>query len=355
MNDFLGSGRATLIGSMPQKDRAGAIDLILKAAPRIPVWPQLPFYPAERMMVQYVEGLPGFVDSGQRQFVDCLAPDFDREVLHFYEAFIAEADGLLDIDRSPFGLGEQTGATFRSFVQTLKKASPALGAVKGQVTGPFTLLCGLKDQDGRALIHDERFLDIVPKLLGLKARWQIGILRQFKVPVIIFLDEPGLAGFGSSALITVSGELVVRLLGEVVEAVHAAGGLAGVHVCANTDWQLVFDSNVDIINFDSYGYFEKFAIYSKQFFDFIDRGANMAWGVVPTSDPEAIRSETPESLLARWTAQVGSLAAGRLTRDELIEHSLFTPGCGCGSLPEDQAARVLDLLTGFCRLIQKDR
>ena len=354
MNNFTGSGCATLIGSMPQKDRASTIDLVLKTAPEIPAWPQLTVYPAERMMEQYIEGLPGLVNIEDRMFVNSGAPEFDSEMLLFYEQFLAIEEGGLKIDDSRFRMGEETGATFRGFVDTVKRVRPGARALKGQVVGPFTLLCGMKDQDGRALIHDDRFVDIVPKLLGLKARWQIEAMRPFGVPVIIFLDEPGLAGFGSSALITVSAELVIRLLSEVVGAVHAAGGMAGVHVCANTDWQLAFNSNFDIINFDAYGYFDKFALYQKECLDFLGRGGNIAWGVVPTSDPDAIAAETPESLAARWIGQAEEFAAGRMTIRELIAQSLFTPSCGCGSLSEEQAARVLALLRGFCGIIRKE-
>ncbi|MDR3568249.1 MAG: hypothetical protein P4L43_09505 [Syntrophobacteraceae bacterium] len=353
MNDFLGSGCATLIGSMPQKDRKSTIDLVLRTAPEIPAWPQLARFAAEQMMEQYIEGLPGLVRTEERLFVDSASPEFDREVLVFYEQFLAVEDGRLKVEDSGFGLGERTGATFRAFMEAVEGASPAPRALKGQVVGPFTLLCGLKDQDGRALIYDERFLDIVPKLLGMKARWQIERMRTLGAPVIIFLDEPGLAGFGSSALITVSAELARRVLGEVVEAVHAAGGLAGVHVCANTDWRLAFDSNFDIINFDAYGYFDKFAIYKEECFDFFGRGGNIAWGVVPTSDPDAIDSETPESLAARWTGQAEAFAAGKMSLQELKEHSLFSPSCGCGSLSEARSERVLELLRGFCRIIGK--
>jgi len=35
------------------------MDVILEQVPEIPVWPQLSAYPAEQMMVQYLEGLPG--------------------------------------------------------------------------------------------------------------------------------------------------------------------------------------------------------------------------------------------------------------------------------------------------------
>jgi hypothetical protein len=340
---------------MPQIDRKTAIGLALQAAPEIPAWPQLPIYPAEQMMAQYVEGLPGLVIEEGRQFVRSDTSEFDLQSLHFYEQYLAVEEGSLKVDDSLFRMGEETSATFRLFLDTVRSANLPLRALKGQITGPFTLLCGMKDQDGRALIYDNRFLDIVPKLLGFKARWQIDIMRTFGVPVIIFLDEPGLAGFGSSAFITVSAKLVVKLLAEVADAIHAAGGIAGVHICANTDWLLAFQSNLDIINFDAYGYLDKFALYRKEYIDFIARGGNMAWGVVPTSDPDAIWAETPESLAARWTGQVRELAAGDMGFEKILAHSLFTPSCGCGSLTEDCAVRVLDLLKGFCAIMRQGK
>ena len=352
MKSFQGLGSATLIGSMPQSDREKAIGLALQAAPEIPAWPQLPIYPAEQMMAQYIEGLPGLVTEEGKQFVRSDTVEFDAEALLFYEQYLAIEDGSLTVDGSLFRMGEDTSVTFRRFLDTVRSAGLRFRALKGQITGPFTFLCGIKDQDGRALIYDERFLDIVPKLLGFKARWQIEIMRTFGVPVIIFLDEPGLAGFGSSAFITVSAELVVKLLAEVADAIHAAGGIAGIHVCANTDWALAFRSKLDIINFDSYGYFDKFVLYRKEFTDFIARGGNMAWGVVPTSEPEAIRAATPESLGRRWIAQAKGLVQGGIGFDTILAHSLFTPACGCGSLTEDCAARVLDLLRGFCGIMR---
>jgi methionine synthase II (cobalamin-independent) len=307
------------------------------------------------MMAQYIEGLPGLVTEGGRQFVRSDTPQFDRQVLLFYEQYLALDEGPIKVDDSSFRMGEETGATFRCFVETIQSANRPVRALKGQIAGPFTLLSGLKDQDGRALIYDDRFLDIIPKLLGLKARWQIEFMRTFGVPVIVFLDEPALAGFGSSAFITVTAELVLRLLTEVVDTIHAAGGIAGIHVCANTDWLLAFKSNLDIINFDSHGYFDKFTLFRQECLQFMAGGGNIAWGVVPTKDRDTIRAETPESLADRWTGQVSEFAAGDVTIEEVIAHSLFTPSCGCGSLPEECAELVLNLLKGFCRIIRREK
>ena len=353
MATFQGLASTTLIGSMPHKDRDKAIGLILDSVPQIPVWPQLPAYPAEQMLVQYAEGLPGLVEEAGRRFVRTGTEEFDRESYLFYEQFIALEEGAAEVANSRFQMGSETGATFRYFLEVLSTANLTFRALKGQIAGPFTLLSGLKDQDGRALLFDERFQDIIPKLLAYKAKWQIEFLKPFGVPVIVFLDEPALAGFGSSAFITVTAELVRKILTEVVDGIHSAGALAGIHVCANTDWLLAFQSHFDIINFDAYNYFDKFALYRKECLEFMRRGGNIAWGIVPTLDPEAIATETSESLADRWTGQVRELLSGEMSVEETLEHSIFTPSCGCGSLTEDTTARVLELLKGFSRIVGK--
>ncbi|MEN6438386.1 MAG: hypothetical protein ABFD97_07370 [Syntrophobacter sp.] len=347
MRDFEGLASATLIASMPHKDRAKAIELVMRSTPRIPVWPQLTSYPAEQMMAQYIEGLPGLVEEEGRTLVRADTPEFDEATYSFYEEYLAVEDGSLGVENSRFAMGPETGASLRQFLETLEGSSAPPRAVKGQVIGPFTLLSGLKDQDGRALLFDERFQDIVPKLLAYKSKWQIEMLKRFGVPVIIFLDEPGLAGFGSSAFITISAELIQQLLAEVVEVIHSAEGLAGIHVCANTDWQLAFKSGFDIINFDAHTYFDKFMIYREECLDFLARGGNLAWGIVPTLDQDALAVETVESLALTWSAQVAELASGDMPAGKIVSQSLLTPSCGCGSLPEASAEKVLDLLSGL--------
>jgi len=44
-----------------------------------------------------------------------------------------------------------------------------------------------------------------------------------------------------------------------------------------------------------------------------------------------------------------------MTMEEVIAHSLFTPSCGCGSLPADCAAQVFNLLKGFCSIVRKEK
>lgn len=342
----------TLVGSMPHKDRNKAIELILRAVPEVPVWPQLSSLPSEQMMVQYLEGLPGIREETGRLLCQTDAPEFEQELYDFYEAYLAVEEGRSDLNASRFRLGTETGRTFRQFIDTLKRASSSFQALKGQIVGPFTLLTTLKDQRDRALIYHEEMQDVVVKHLALKAKWQINQLNAFGRPVILFLDEPALAGFGSSAFITISEELVQRLLREVVEAVHQLGGLAGIHVCANTDWNLVFKSGVEVVNFDAYNYFDKFLLYQNPLREFLEKGHIVAWGMVPTNDPELIAKETSENLASLWLERIKQLVKPPFSLPRILSQSLFTPSCGCGSLSEESAERVLQLTGELGRLMQ---
>lgn len=328
---------------MPHQDRQKTVDLIIREMTEIPVWPQLSKIKAEQMMVQYLEGLPGLRMREDEVFVETDTPEFEQELYAFYEEYLEVDAGGKDLLNSGFQMGPETSKTFLLFLEKLNQVSTPFRALKGQVVGPFTLLSGLKDRQQRALLYDERMRDVLVKLLAMKARWQIHHLKSFACPVIIFVDEPALAGFGSSAFISISEELIQSLLKEVIDSIHQAGALAGVHVCANTDWLLAFHSPVDIINFDAYSYLDKFALYEKDFAQFMREGRMVAWGMVPTADPQKIREETAQSLADRWLGSVDQFTSPDVPVEKILSQSLFTPSCGCGSLPEAEAERVVRL------------
>ena len=244
---FQANGLPTLIGSLPQVDHDEALDLIWEHMPEIPVWAQLPANRREGMMVQFTPGLPGLRHTSDSLFVDTSGEAFDRELLEFYEDFMAVDEGRVRLDASRFTLTEDVARGFFAFVKRLQTAAGSATAVKGQITGPFTFCTGIVDQEKRAIFYDPQIRDAAVKLLALKACWQVERLAEFQRPVIIFVDEPGLAGFGSSEFTSIAREEVAQCFEEVFEPVHQAGGLIGVHVCANTDWSLVLESPADLV------------------------------------------------------------------------------------------------------------
>jgi methionine synthase II (cobalamin-independent) len=332
-----------LIGSLPISDHGEALKMVFDSTPEIPLWVQLPVYREEGMMVQFSSGIPGITEQEGRVFVDASATSFEDDLMAFYEDYLAVTDGGLPLDGTRFAMNEDSARGFFSFLQAIKNISEQPIALKGQITGPVTLATGLTDQDRRALFYDDRLLDVAVKTLAMKARFQVEKLVQFGIPAIMFIDEPALAGFGSSAFVSISADDIQRVLGEVVEAIHQAGGLAGVHVCANTDWSLILDSEADILSFDAYGFFDRLALYADPLKRFFEQGRIIAWGIVPTSNTEDIDKVTPLSLGEKLKSQIGVLESMGIDPAAIRTQSLITPSCGTGSLPIDYASKVLQM------------
>jgi methionine synthase II (cobalamin-independent) len=335
--------RSLLIGSLPLEDHAAASELVFRYTPEIPLWAQLPVHAHEGMLQQFLPGLPGLRSDAARTYVDTSAPDFDNEVLAFYEEFIAVTGEGADIDRTRFALGADAAPGFAALMQQLADRSQAPIAVKGQVTGPFTFCTGVHDEKRQAIFYNPQLRDAAVKLLALKAVWQVRRLAHLGRPVIIFFDEPALAGFGTSEFISVSREDVSACLAEVIAAVHGAGGIAGVHICANTDWSLVLDSSADIVNFDAYAFFNRFVLYPELIRRFISAGKILAWGIVPTGNQDDIVRETAASLAEKWFEEIEDLEALGIDRRRIVSQSLITPSCGTGTLPLELAEKVLQL------------
>jgi hypothetical protein len=119
----------------------------------------------------------------------------------------------------------------------------------------------------------------------------------------------------------------------------------GIHCCGNTDWSLLLSVPIDILSFDSFGYFESLRLYDRALAHYLDRGGWLAWGLVPTLDPEEFKKETADSLWQRFQAQITQLA-GDVHRGlkDILARSLLTPACGTGYMSPDDSRRVLTTL-----------
>jgi hypothetical protein len=337
---------ATAIGSLPHTDPDKALDVVLAAIPQAPIWPQLPALGMnEQMEIQYSEGLPRrVIDAAKRRMYFDTTGDTSEELAAFYEQYVAamDPDGGSG-DCSAMAISPEYSKGLYALERRLEAINGKHPFVKVQTTGPCTFALTITDQDKRALYYHDEFRDLIVKALAMKCRWQIQKFQPFAEQIICFIDEPILSGFGSSTYVSVQRADVVAMLHEVIDAVHADKGLAGIHCCGNTEWSILIDAGVDIVNFDAFEFADTVALYPAQMQAFIERGGALAWGVVPTS--AAIAGQTVESLVAKFEAGVDALAkASGLDRTKIVEQAIITPSCGTGSLKIEQAERVFMLL-----------
>jgi hypothetical protein len=343
----------TFIGSLPLSDVERAVDLVLAHSPRVPVWPQLPAYPPESFVAQFATGLPGYSGNPARVVLDTDAPGFETDLLRFYESYMESVEKWPEGLDARFTLTPEIARGFYALCERLPGLAEKPLAVKGQIAGPFSLGTSIKDAAGNFIFHDPQLRDVLVKQLSLNARWQARTLSdRAGARAIVFIDEPGLAGFGSSEFISVSSEDVSESLAEIVASIHAEDALAGIHVCANTDWGMVMDTGVDVVNFDAFAYFDRFMLYPKKIRDFFTDGRILAWGIVPTLDPDDIDNATVEGLLRRWEAQAADLEAIGVSRARIVDQVLITPACGTGALSPARAERILSLTAGVSAALQ---
>jgi len=344
---------ALLIGSLPMDSHAEATRLMVKYVPEIPLWVQLPRHPGEGMIEQFLPGMPGFTSQDGKVFINTEAPDFQDQLVAFYEEYMAVTADFSLLAKSRFCLIPETAQGFFELLNAGPELPAAPKALKGQITGPVTMGIGVKDQNGKSVFYDDTLRDVLIKLLAFKARWQAEQLGAHAARAIVFFDEPGIVSFGSSSYISITREQVNAAMAEVIEGVHGAGGLAGIHICANGDFSLALDSGADIISFDAYNFFDKLMLYKDKIKKFLESGGILAWGIVPTDNPEHIEKESVESLVQKWEEEVLQVQALGFDRATIMAQSLITPSCGTGSLTLDQAVKVLEMTQGLAARLRE--
>ena len=332
------SGVPTVVGSFPHLDAEATVAAILRRLPDMPAWPQLPARDfRESMYVQYSEGLPGAVIDAERQRIFFRMDDaFTDQLEGFYQAVVEGDVARFTISRE-HALGLHL---FLDAVPRLGKRRPAW--VKGQVTGPFSFAMTVTDEGKRALAYTPELYEVAVQGMTMKARWMARTLRQAADGVLVVLDEPYLCSFGS-AFVNVSREDVMAALNGAADAVHAEGALCGLHCCGNTDWSLVLQTDVDVVNFDAHEYFQGLSLYPTDLSAFLERGGVLSWGIVPASGAAATIGAA--ALRHELDTHIADLVRKGLDRKHLVRQLLLTPACGMGTRSVAEADQVLDVLT----------
>ncbi len=338
----------TAIGSMPYESPERAVEVSLSCLDA-PIWPQLGVFGLrEQMEIQYSEGLPCVVidEEKGRMYFDT-SRDYSEDFAAFYDTYMAAMDpdeGNGDV--SSMAISEEFSKGIYALERKLKadgRDKNKLPWLKVQTTGPCSFALTITDENKRAIYYNEEFRDVIVKAMAMKCRWQIQKFKQYAENIICFIDEPILSAFGSSTYVSVQRADVVSYLAEVIDAVHADGGYTGIHCCGNTEWSILIDAGVDMVNFDAFEYGETVSLYASHMKEHLSKERMLAWGIVPTSSK--VMDQTPETLEKVMEANMDKLAqVTGLDKKLIAEQALITPSCGTGSLSVAEADKVFPLV-----------
>lgn len=347
--------KATAVGSLPHSNPDDALELIFNNFREIPFWPQLGSIDRkEDMIIQYNQGIPGirFVEDKNCCVADIQSDEFFIELEEFfldYESIINDKDLSLI---QKYSITAPFSSSIKPFLERLRGFKYA----KGHVTGPFTWGTSLCDEEGRCSFYDETFREVLTRAITLKAVWQI---TEFKKAVqdvtpIIFIDEPALSQFGTSAFVTVQRQDIINSLSEISKVIQSFGGLCAVHCCGKADWSMLIESDIDIISIDGYTYAKSLAVYSDKVEEFLNKGGYIAWGMVPTLDKKELEKVNLAQIKDRFTQAVSYLTDKGLSKELIMKQSFFTPACGAGSLSVEMAKKAMNLTIELSEELKKE-
>jgi methionine synthase II (cobalamin-independent) len=316
------------------------VERIFSRFPDMPAWPQLPVRDwLESMYVQYSERLPGAVVDRAAQTIyfrsdEALAGELEA----FYQALVDE-----DVER--FAISPEYALGLHLFLESGQRPK----WVKGQVTGPFSFAMTVTDENKRSLAYNPELYEVAVQGMAMKARWVARKLREVAEGVLVVLDEPYLCAFGSAFVNVPRGDVIAAIEAGVA-AIHKEGALAGLHCCGNTDWSLVFSTDLDVVNFDAYEYFQGLSLYPAELKSFLQKGGVLSWGIIPA---HANGNLEPHTLLAALDERVEQLTAKGLDRGALYRQALLTPSCGLGTESVEAADRLMGTLAELASLVRE--
>lgn len=330
------------------------MELIWRSVPAAPHWPQLPNLGIESSFVaQYLSPLieTGVIKGLATPRFQVEAPDWTERVTRFYELYLrAESGESKALDS--FGFSPEAGIGFERFCKDIEQRDPeGVLLIKGQLSGPLTIGLQITDAGRRASYYDETQRDLLVKALAMHGEWQTKCLRRFDYPVLISIDDPSLYAYGASTHVTLKREILISQINEIADGILRQGGIPGVHVCAGTDWTLLFDSKVQVVNFDAYEYMTSMLVLAGRINEFLKRGGILSWGIVPTSNKAL--EETVESLQKRLEGNIAELVARGVNESRLRAQSMLTPSCGAGTLSIELTERIYALLNELGQKMQE--
>ena len=337
---------STAIGSLPHQNVQQVTELVMNTFTVAPFWPQMPKRDfREGMYIQYSEGLPGAtIDQEKQRIYFSKDGEFSSVKDKFMEA-------LMQDDLNAFAMSTEYASGFQAFLEACKHGTGTPPMVKGQITGPISLGLTVTDEKNRSILYDPEFEEIITHGLMMKARWQAKKLLEVAPQALIFIDEPYLASFGS-AFISLEREQVIQTIALISDAIKGEGVKSGAHCCGNTDWTLLMEAGVDIINFDAVSYADSLTLYPEQLLSYLQGGGSLAWGVVPNSN--SIREETTASVVKRFWGGIHALEAKNIPLELLLSSVWITPCCGAGSMQEADSEKMMRLANEAAESIKQE-
>jgi len=330
-----------LLGSLPYRSAAQALEVSRRYAGKLLAWPQLPVRSfREQGFVQSAAGFPGLVIDAERGRMYVERAVAERGLDRLALAYLKD-----DINYAALAVEDAAG-----FHELLRQGESLRGtrALKGQLAGPISLAAHLVDDRQRPLIYDEVFMEAICQHLRLRAAWQEARLGEWGHATIICLDEPFLEAVGMPFL-PLDWQAARDQIDEVLGGVH---GCKALFAGGPVDWRAALQTSVELIIVDVYENGHALIAAADALASFLERDGVVGFGLIP-ADADALRRVTAESLTGRLAVLLDGMEQAGVSQERLVRQAVVTPTDTLGWLSVAAAERALQLLNEVSQLLRE--
>lgn len=330
-----------LLGGLPHRSAAQALDVSRRYAGKLLAWPQLPQRSfREQTFVQSMLGFPGLAINEAQSRVYVERQRAEREIDRLGLAYLE--------DRYSYtALGADDAAGFE---ELLRQGEPlrATRALKGQLMGPISLAAQITDEHDRPLLYDDMLFDALVQHLELRAEWQEARLSEWNATTIVCVDEPFLEMVGLP-FVPIDWERVRQQIDQVLLGVRGCKALFAGGAC---DWPEVLQIEADMVIANVADNGAALAAAKPALAAFFEREGMLGLGIVPVEEEVAAQTSA-----ARLAAQVGALAeqlapAG-MNADALLRRCVISTAGTISRLSVAGAERAMQLASEVSALLRE--
>ena len=305
------------IANLPYEDVALCKQMMLRLYENIPYLAELPkIDPNDNIINRTVENIPGITYKDKKLIIE------DYTTTAFNKALQTLDDVYNSVYEESFEPYSSSSPFWDMYVEMLKRIKPQYTIIR--LLGPFSFAETVFNVNTPLMLKEKSYRKYIIQALGVKAQWFINKIKSISpgTKLIILFEEQQLYKYGTLKRNdeSITKELIVTLFTKLYQKIQNSGGIVGVQSFEKCNWQLVLESNVNLISFDAYNNPNSLNIVADKLGHFLAKGGYINWGVIPANNENSIRGLNIDFANKLFIKAIEDLSAEGVSLDMLFKN-----------------------------------
>ena len=318
------------ITNLPYEDVMLCKQMMLRLYENIPFLAELPkIDPNDNVIYRTIENIPGITYKEKKLIIeDCNTSSFMKCAQELDNVFNSDDENKLDsyYSGSPF---------WDMYTEMLKRIQPKYTIIR--LLGAYSFAETVFNVSTSTMLKEKAYRKYIIQAISIKALWYINKIKSIspETKLIILFEEHQLYKYGTLKRNNeeITKDIITSLFTKIFQRIQKSGGLIGVQSFEKCNWQLVLDSNVDLISFDAYKNPSSLNIVSDRLGTFLAKGGYINWGIVPANNENSIRSLNVDTAYKLFTKTIEDLSAEGVSLDLLLRNSTVSVQDNLANIP----------------------